>query len=810
MGARSPVSDRRRTVLLILILLLALVLRANKLDGQSLWSDEGNSAALAARSLPQIARDSARDIHPPLYYWILHIWTRLLGNGETALRSLSSMLGVLQVWFVYLLGWRLHDRRMGLLAAFLAAVAPFQVYYSQEARMYMLLAVCGTALMYGLVRIVQSQSTPGQRTATWYGYGAITFVSAVAGLYTHYSFPIVLAVANLLYVVWWIASLRAGGAASRLALWALPQMAAFLLFMPWLPTAVQRVTSWPGTTSPYGASEGLLLAIRTLAFGPSCSTRLDTLWLIPSGVLLMLALAWTRRRPEETCNSPVQPLASWFVWLIPVAWVAAPVVMMFVLNLVKDAYLKFLLVASAPLCILTARGFSALVPSPARLRTQAAGISRTCVSVVALCALVLSLVATALSLHRYYDDSSCARDDYRGIAQYVASVSTPDDAILLNAPGQLETWEYYDRSSLAVYAMPLQRPPDPVATISELESIAASHTTLFALLWATDESDPHQIIETWLDQHAFKANDTWQGNVRFVTYAFPQQGALQNVVITPNALFGDLIWLREVQVLNDYPEPGDIVQVSLAWEAEQPIAQRYKVTLQLLDDRSQVLAQRDAEPVGESRPTSTWPTHERIQDAHGLPIPLGTAPGNYRLIAALYDPTTGERLLLANDSDHLDLPSVAVVRPSAPPDPAVLPIRFRRSFDFGDVKLLGHDRYKRGFAHAPDILLHAGDLLHFTMFWQATDQPREDWSFTLRLRDQPVALSAPLVGDWYQTSQWHAGEIVRGEHDLQLPNDLRPGSYHLLVSLVSSDITAAEPADLGTIRVHESSARAAQ
>ena len=410
------------------------------------------------------------------------------------------------------------------------------------------------------------------------------------------------------------------------------------------------------------------------------------------------------------------------------------------------------------------------------------------------------LAPTAYALHDYYVNPSCARDDYRGVAQYVASVARPDDAVLLNAPGQSEVWDYYDRSGLAVYPLPRQRPPDPAATVAELEEIAARHGTLYALFWATDESDPARIVETWLDQQAFKASDVWQGNVRFVTYAFSRSAAEPALAVAPNGQFGEHIWLREVAVLNDHAVPGDIVQVSLVWEAAPPVERRYKVTLQLLDERNQVVAQRDGEPVGESRPTDGWQAGERIHDGHGLLIPLGTPPGNYRLIVGLYDREDGQRLLLADGSDHFTIGSVTVER-TTPPPAAVLPMRTRRVFDFGAITLLGHDRYKRGFGHAPETALHPGDLLHVTFFWRADEAPMDDWRFTLALRGQPVSLTAPLASEAYPTNRWQPGEVVRGEHDLLLPPDLPPGRYRLVLSLAEGDGTPSRAVALGTIRV---------
>ena len=821
-------SDRLGRVLLIIILLLALSLRAYHLDGQSLWADEGNSAALAGRSLAQIAHDSAHDIHPPLYYWLLHGWTGLLGTSEIALRSLSAALGLALVWLTYLVGRRLHGQATGLLAAFLAAVNPFQVYYSQEARMYTLLAVCGAGVMYGFIRLVQAEIRGIGKLVHWYtgdqrpnlptyqstnlpiyqSANLLIPLFAAAGLYTHYSFPILLLVVNTLYLAWWFASRRRARPWKRLARWAALQGAAALLFLPWLPVAVQRLTSWPGVAAPFGWGEALLATLRLLALGPGCATRVSGPWLIPFGVLLALGLWWGKSVSQQVGKSQISKsqisrsmaLPRWLVWLIPVTWLVLPVLMMLTLGLFKEAYLKFLLVASPPFCLLLARGVANLQIANRKSQTVSR-ISRLASYILPLASCILLLIPTTHALHSYYLDPDCARDDYRSMAQYVAAVATPDDGVLLNAPGQIDVWDYYDRSGLAVYPLPRERPPDATATVAQLETIAAQHRTLYTLFWATDESDPNRIVETWLDQHGFKATDVWQGNVRFVTYAFPLSADEPALAVSPDLRFGEPLWLREVAVLNDLTVPGEIVQVRLIWEAELPIERRYKVTLQLLDEREQIIAQRDAEPAGESRPTDGWPVGERIHDAHGLPIPLATPPGTYHLIVGLYDRENGQRLLLADGSDHLTIGSITVQRPAVPPPAAVLPMRTRRSHDFGAITLLGHDHYKRDFGHAPDTPLHPGDLLHVTFFWQADEAPSDDWGFALALQGQPITLTAPLVSDAYPTSRWQTGEIVRGEHDLLLPSDLRTGRYRLALALTASDGTPTRTVTLGTIRV---------
>src|SRR5207247_2753917 len=82
----------------------------------------------------------------------------------------------------------------GLLGAALAATNPFQLYYSQEARMYMLMALLGALCVYATLR---GQGTGDRRIRKWFGLYAL---AAILGLYTHYLFPIVLAVCNIIVI----------------------------------------------------------------------------------------------------------------------------------------------------------------------------------------------------------------------------------------------------------------------------------------------------------------------------------------------------------------------------------------------------------------------------------------------------------------------------------------------------------------------------------------------------------------------------------------------------------------------------------
>jgi len=792
-GRTHPTARRRALLaplLLLAILLLAFGLRFYRLDAQSLWNDEGTSVAVAQRDLATITRDAAHDIHPPLYYWLLSGWLRLLGRSEAAVRSLSALLGVVLVALTYLLSRWLGGRWLGLLAALLAAANPFQVYYSQEARMYVLLAVFATGTMLALVRLVERTSLPGF---------ALLVLLEVAGLYTHYSFASVILAANLSYALWLVLT-RQRASGRQVWRWTLSQITVLLLYLPWLPTALRQITTWPRPPAGLGAQAPWTAMLtetwRWLVLGPTIETGQMVAPLLVAALAaalgaLSLALAWVGRPTLR---------ARWGGGLL-VIWAGLPVLLMLALGLYREAYLKFLLVASPPLLGLLACGL--LSPLPARPGSAPpASSTRPGLWLLRLgqtAAALSILAASSLALQNYYTDPAYARDDYRSIAAYIDAVGRPGDAVLLNAPGQQEVFNYYYRGDLPLVPLPSGRPLDPAATESALAALGQPGGRIFALLWATGESDPERFIEGWLDSHAYKALDSWYGNLRLVVYALPEgvpagPDRILDVSLR-SAETGDVLHLHGYRLLNDRLAAGDIAQITLFWQVEQTPTARYKVFLHALDPDNQIVGQRDAEPGGGALLTTLWQPGKAIIDNYGLPLHPATAPGTYRVEVGLYDPQTGQRLTTPDGEGQVWLAPLAVERPPAPAPIAALGIQHATEVRFGALTLLGYDLHRLGFAHQPAARLRAGDVMHVNLYWRAEAQPGGDWRLALDLLDEKgqkwAGVNAGPVGS-YATSLWQPGDIWRGQFNLVIPGDAPAGLYRLRVQLASPEGTPGD------------------
>ena len=771
-------SRRIATGLFVGILLLACGLRFYQLDAQSLWNDEGTSVALAQRDLVTIARDAARDIHPPLYYWLLGGWVQLFGTSEVAARSLSAFLGVVLVALTYALGRLLAGRCAGLAAAFLAAINPFQIYYSQEARMYMLLAVLTVAAMLALLRVAEHGS--------WPAWIALVLLEA-AGLYTHYSFAFLVLVLNLAYALWLFLTRDRVPETRRALNWGLSQGAVLLLYLPWLPTAMRQVAAWPSPARTSVLFPALTDTWRWLVLGPTIETGEMVIPLLVAALLGAVGL-WALALRSR-----------WHAALLAL-WIGLPVFFMFALGLYREAYLKFLLAGSPAVICLMASGLLAALPAPGHSQQRITRIAFYASRLLQLFAALLIFAASLISLKNYYTDPAYARDDYRGIAAYLEALGRPGDTILLNAPGQQEVFGYYYDGDLPVYPVPESRPLDPATTESVLVELARPGARVFAVLWATDESDPERFVEGWLDDHAYKALDSWFGNVRLVVYAVPERTPdgpdhLLNVRLQ-GAETGDEITLLGYSLLNDRLAAGDIALITLFWQAGRTPARRYKVFLHVLDGADHIVGQRDAEPGGGARLTTLWRPGEVIPDNHGLPIHPATPPGEYRLEVGMYNPDTGQRLVTPEGEGQVWLEPLLVERPLSPTPVAALGMQHDGGARFGELTLLGYDAYKLGFDHQPDAPLRPGDVLHLNLYWQAEAQPSGDWQLAIGLVDRDeqewAAILAEPVGG-YPTSSWQAGDRWRGQFNLALPGDMPPGRVRLRVQPIAPGDTPTEP-----------------
>jgi hypothetical protein len=239
LGRGSAAVER---VLVLVCLLVGAVVRFT--PGTPLWLDEALSVNIAKAPLSDIPDLLRHDGHPPLYYWLLHGWIDVFGDGDRAVRAFSGVLGLLAIALVYVLARRLGGPLLAMFSAAVIAVSPYAIRYSSETRMYELVVVLA---LVGWLLLESAMRTP--RLPLLAGL----FLVSGALLLTHYWAMFLLAGVLLLlaYVVWRPRTPALRDAALRCGI-AVAAGGAFLV--PWLSTmryqSAHTGTPWAAAPRP--------------------------------------------------------------------------------------------------------------------------------------------------------------------------------------------------------------------------------------------------------------------------------------------------------------------------------------------------------------------------------------------------------------------------------------------------------------------------------------------------------------------------------------------------------------------------------
>ena len=216
-------------VILGLGLAIFLAITLANISRASIWFDEAFSAYITQFSFWDIARYTAADVHPPLYYWVLKVWSALFGTTELAYRSLSVIFGAGVISMAFVLARKLFSRSIAWLSLLFLVISPMLIRYSDEARMYTLAALIVFAATYVMIRAQESK-----KKSLWIWYGVLISL----GMWAHYF----TALAWLGHWAWWAVQRWKKGmkfkefmAAFFTREWLTAYIVAVALFLPWLP-----------------------------------------------------------------------------------------------------------------------------------------------------------------------------------------------------------------------------------------------------------------------------------------------------------------------------------------------------------------------------------------------------------------------------------------------------------------------------------------------------------------------------------------------------------------------------------------------
>jgi len=240
--------------------------------------------------------------------------------------------------------------------------------------------------------------------------------------------------------------------------------------------------------------------------------------------------------------------------------------------------------------------------------------------------------------------------------------------------------------------------------------------------------------------------------------------------------------------------PGDILALDLVWQALQDDPEPGAVVLQLTDDAGRILVQAAAAPLGGQAPFADLRAGQLLRDPRSLVLPGGLEPGVYDLRLGRRR-ANGPWLPIRRGPLSLGATySLATVRLLGR-TPNRTPPEVQTAVDaiFGPtaasgVRLVGYDL-------APE-----GSALRLVLYWQALGPLDTPHKIFVHLAGEGGAADIRAQADVYPrlpATSWLPDEYLADSVRLDLPADLPPGVYTLLVGLYDEASGARLPVSVG-------------
>lgn len=627
---------KRRTALAVVIFLTiaGFALRLYKIDAVSFRGDEAFTAMnwvekpLAETLYSEIV---LKDPQPPLAFALFRGWRLVFGLSEFSLRILPALMNVIGIPALYALGHRIGGRRLGILAALLWAIHPLEIWHAQDARMY-----AGWAVVSAVGIWLALCALDKQRLVDW----ALYVIVATLAAYLYYLELFTLVVLNLFVL---IISWRNWRLIRR---WLVAQILIGVILAPWfLQGRLLTGSGYGGTTFNFDPPRLLTWFLPSLTFGETLPENLTAqLWLLILIALIFgFVFLWRENRRAAVLMSLLGTIPPLLLGIVSTR-----------LNVFTPRYVMLVVPAYIVL-------FTALVEG--LFRRSAAHYARPqeyLYKAVSTAILAGWLAVSIYSLYNYFAASDYTKaPDWREFTEYLHTNVSPDDVVIQAAADEAFTYYYADFT-------PMERlPANPNQQPAEIENILERVHKQYRSLWLVVDPPPGwanaQVGQNWLDANMQMVRSLKIGTLPARQY-MDWQVKSDEIEASPLGHFEGIVELVGAQILMPHEAGGDLV-VWLYWRPLQTTENPLKIFVHLVGEvnpasGTPLWTQDDQFPQDERISSESW--SETFRDVYTLPL-NGIPSGEYRLLAGLYDPQTGKRILLENGADHLVVGTVNII-----------------------------------------------------------------------------------------------------------------------------------------------------
>lgn len=551
-------SRNQTWVILVGLLLFGYFVRVLHVGDQSIWGDEAFTYVVIRAE--NFWGTLARDVHPPLYFMMMMLWTRLVGISELSLRYPSVLASTLDLALFYVFAKEALRHRpaakqwfVPIVAVLLLALADLDIQISQEARSYTL------HIAWILLSFIAYLKWLRTEKRLW----AVIFIVCNALIvYTHYIgvfTPMAIGLHALLFLrgkqrIFAIGMLVLSG----------------LLVIPWaLIVLSQQVDKFAAdAVAAFPSTWGTLWALRTSWFTQQWALMLGLAML---GLLTMSPQNGLKIRPFRATS---------FLFMV----ILIPLGLAFLSNLWLPTLYDYRISQITPaIVLLMAFGL-------ANFRREAR----------------LFFIAVIVIYGVFSVDVYRPKEPWREFGQMVVEFAQDGDAVLLEFTGGDYTMDYYlERylpENIPITSMWQWRTFEPETYENGILGTIDSYDSIWLARWSSDEE---AFIKLRATNHIPTMRRTiQQGAVQFELYRFDR---LSDESLT---IFENGMVLQQATIYAG--------QVDLWWSADSLMDANYTVSVKVFDSVGNIIAQIDRQPQLEARPTSTWQPDEIIYDPYLL------------------------------------------------------------------------------------------------------------------------------------------------------------------------------------------------